>query len=235
MADTWGDLKTQVFYKLDLPSSTTGDVASAVEQALFDTLEDISNALSLPSLLTEPSAVNLVNPAETLELNSDFSVTDLSEIFIVRVNTNPTDSSSLYEKWEEISYEAYLKMVSTKGDKRSSYSWALGPDRDTLYFTTAPASGETWSVKVVYYKTLAAYNNANEPEIPGQHRKLLVNGAAASFPQYFQGDRAPLFEKTTALYTNGIKRLQAELRSRSAFKRLRSRVGRSTRTRVTWE
>lgn len=235
MADTWGDLKTQVFYKLDLPSSTTGDVASAVEQALFDVMEELANALSLPSMLTEPAAVDLVNPSETLSLSTDFLVSDLSEMFIVRVNTNPSVSTSDYEKWEEISYEAYLKMVSTKGDKRPGCHWALGPDRDTIYFTTVPGSGSTWSVKVVYYKTVAAYNNANEPELPAQHRKLLVNGAASQFPQYFDGDRKPLFEKTTALYTTGIRRLQAELRSRSSLKRIKSRVGKSTRSRITWE
>lgn len=236
MPRTWGDLKTQVYYKLDLVSTTTGDVESAVEDALEETLRNIGNSMSLPGLLQETSAVNLVGPATTLSLSSDFSLTssDFSELYVAQINTDPTSSTSEYEHWEELSFEAYIKSKTVFRHRTPDYKVVLYPNRDTLLFTTTPESGDTWGVRLFYYRPIGGFVTANEPELPEEHRSVLVNGAAIQFPQYFSGDRAPLFEKFTAQYQKDIERLQVELRPRSSLKRLKSRVGSSNRGIVNW-
>ena len=231
---TWADLTIQVFYKLDLPSTTTGDVQAAVQQALHDTLVNISNDIPLKELFVTTSSVNLTNPAETLALSTDFSVTDHQQLFGVGVNPDTTVAANEWEWWEEVSWNSWLRQVNTKGDKRLGKMWALNPDNDTIYFTSVPSSGNTWGVKVHYYKNVAAFGSANTPEFPTQHDQILVNGAATQFPQYFGGDRQVLFEKFSGEYQNGLRRLQNDLRGSTSLTRLTSRVRGSTRGRTNW-
>lgn len=232
--ELWSQLRTRVFYKLDMPSNTSGDLANAVDQALQNALIEIANDVRLRELLAETSAVNLVNPAETLNIVTDFSVTDLQEILAVQVNTQPAVSGSEYKTWNELSYDSWVRgLAEVGGDLRPDYRWSLGPS-DDIYFTSVPSSGVTWAVKIVYYKHPVAFAAGNTPEFPEEHYEVLVNGAAIEFPQYFSGEREPLFSRYAGAYVKGKERLLHDQTRRAALKRLKSRISINQSSRLVW-
>lgn len=231
---TWAELKTQTLYRLDLPSTTTGDVAAAVEVALQNKLIDIANEFDIRELFVETSSVSLTYPDTTLSVSSDFSVTDLHRLDSVGVNPDPTVSTNEWETWDEVSWSAWLSQIGYKGDNRRNHTWSLQPDEDTVSFNPGPASGVTWGVKLRYYKTIAAFNLSSYPELPAQFQKMLAVGAALEFPQYYSGDRLQLFSKHVKEYQSDVARLERHFRTSKSLKRRSSRVRFGRSTSVNW-
>lgn len=230
MGRTWGDLKKKVFSYLELDRETTGDVMEAVQEALHDTLLDISQELNPHILYTSSSEVSLVNPATSLSLITDFSITDLDELRAVTIDESPSDSTTEPIAWGEYPWENWQLRQGALPQR----VYTLDPDQDTIHFSPGPSSGITWGVNLHYIKMIAAYNDALEPEIKDGHRTTLAYGAAIMFPQYFGPDRQMVLSNLLARYQGGRARIMRDMPKYRTLKRFRlSGKGRSKGT-INW-
>jgi hypothetical protein len=215
---TWAELRQKTFSHLELRRDTTGDQKDAVDEALFDVYQDLITDINPRELFVSSSAFNLVGPAKTVDISTDLSVTDLSEIYSINVNTNPTSSNSESTPWKEISWESWIKRIGNLPSER----WARSPD-NKIHFSDVPATGTTWAVTMHYYKTPTAFADAGIPEINSKFHHLIAYGAATQFPQYFEGEREQLFLKLQSRFNNGRRRIIRERPSSRSMRQMRAR------------
>lgn len=229
---TWAELRAKVLSNISGLRNSTGDLRTAVDEALYDTYLDIVTDINPLLLLTETAAINLVNPATSLAIVADFSVSDLSEIKFISVNTNPSDSDSKYYAWAEMSYEEYLSRRDDLPEEHWSRDYS-----GNIHFTSYPDSGVTWAVKMAYYKEPAAFSDGGSPEIDSKFHHYIAYGAATMFPDKFAGERETVLVKLERRYANGIARMSRERPKARALKRLGARVKRSRygMQKINWE
>lgn len=230
---TWAELTTQVFYNLDLPSVTTGDVKAAVEAKLQDVLVSISNLYDLRELFRTSDAFTLEEDTDAVPLGATgFEVTDLSEIAWIGIDFEGEGNDELIQEYSWITWKKLYNTMS--GDQREEYRWTIDPE-DNFYFSTLPSGTDTWDAYLHYYKTVAPFVSTNEPELAERHQRVLVLGATTYFPQQFTGARESLFLKFQNEYNVTLREIQNKNRAVMATTRMKHRVLNQRYGRIRWE
>lgn len=203
----YGDIKNTILLTLDLPLGMTGDVSDLIDYKIQEITNEIVGDLKPKEILVKAGPVVVTNSDDEIPLNvGGFGVTDLVLPYGVTLGTYADYADTRDELFVPfMSYEAWVQLNSFKlGSDRPRNCFTIDLD-DNIIIASYPEGSESWDVYLWYYKTIATYDAATDPEIPIYYRSVISTGVILEFPQYFKSpERLALYSQIRNRY-EGLK------------------------------